>query len=57
MAAGTTMKEFTLNLSLSRHPCVEVATIVVSEIKERLSPKNEPPTTMAVIMATSIPVC
>ena len=31
-------------------PCVRVAAIVVSEMKERLSPKNAPPTTMAVIM-------
>ena len=57
MAAGTTMKEFALNLSFILHPCVCVATMVVSEMNERLSPKNEPPTTTAVIMAASVPVC
>ena len=31
-------------------PCVRVAAMVVSEMKERLSPKKAPPTTMAVIM-------
>ena len=31
--------------------------MVVSEINERLSPNNEPPTTTAVIRATSVPVC
>ena len=51
------MKEFTRNLSLSLQPCVEVATIVVSEINERLSPKKEPPTTTAVIIAMLAPVC
>ena len=56
MAAGATMKTFTRNLSLSLHPCVWVAMIVVSEMKERLSPKKEPPTMMAVIRATSVPV-
>ena len=30
--------------------------MVVSEINERLSPKNEPPTMMAVIIATLVPV-
>ena len=52
-----TMNELTRNLSLSLQPCVEVATIVVSEMNERLSPKNEPPTTTAVIMAMLVPVC
>ena len=55
-AAGITMNELTRNLSLILHPCVEVATTVVSEMKERLSPKNEPPTTTAVIMGTLTPV-
>ena len=31
--------------------------MVVSEINERLSPKKEPPTTTAVIMAVVAPVC
>ena len=56
-AAGVTIKELTRNLSLSLQPCVEVATIVVSEMNERLSPKKDPPTTTAVIRATSVPVC
>ena len=56
MAAGNTKNELTLNLSLNRHPCVWVAIIVVSEMNERLSPKNEPPTIMAVIIARSVPV-
>ena len=55
-AAGTTMKAFTRNLSLILHPCVCVATTVVSEMNERLSPKNDPPTTTAVIMATLVSV-
>ena len=31
--------------------------MVVSEMKERLSPKNAPPTTIATIHATSQPIC
>ena len=46
-----------LNLSFILHPCVCVATIVVSEIKLRLSPKNAPPTTNATIMGKEQPVC
>ena len=56
IAAGTTMKAFTRNLSLILQPCVWVATTVVSEMNERLSPKNEPPTTTAVIIATLVSV-
>ena len=56
-AAGMTIKEFTRNLSLSRQPWVDVATMVVSEMNERLSPKKEPPTTTAVMRAMSMPVC
>ena len=48
MAAGPTIRMLTLNLSAIEHPCVRVAAIVVSEINERLSPKNDPPTMMAV---------
>ena len=50
------IKSFTRNLSLITQSCVLVDAIVVSEIKERLSPKNEPPTTMATIYGRSIPV-
>ena len=42
-----------LNLSAIEHSCVLVAAIVVSEIKERLSPKNAPPTIIAVMNAIS----
>ena len=50
------MKELTLNLSLCRHPCVDVAAIVVSEMKERLSPKREPPTTKATRRGSDVSV-
>ena len=50
-AAGTAIIKFTRNLSRMTHPCVRVAAIVVSEMKERLSPKNDPPMTSAVIKA------
>ena len=50
------MSMFALNLSLMRHSCVCVATTVVSEMKERLSPNNAPPTTAAVIIGTPMPV-
>ena len=56
-AAGTTKNELTRNLSLGWQPCVCVAMMVVSLMNDRLSPKNEPPTTMAVIIATEAPVC
>ena len=46
----------TKNLSFIRQPCVLVAATVVSEINERLSPKNEPPTTIPVINGRLIPV-
>ena len=35
---------------------MRVAAIVVSEIKDRLSPKKAPPTTIAVIYGKAIPV-
>ena len=38
------------------HPCVRVAATVVSDIKDKLSPKNEPPTTAATIKGSTIPV-
>ena len=47
MAAGVTSLIFVLNLLRMEQPCVCVAAIVVSEMNERLSPKNAPPTTMA----------
>ena len=55
-AAGPTMRKLTLNLSFIEHPWVRVAAIVVSEMNERLSPKNEPPTIMAVMNEVSIAV-
>ncbi len=47
---------FILNLSFIWHPCVLVAAIVVSDMNERLSPKNAPPITRAVMkgMLTSV---
>ena len=42
-----TIRLFTLNLSCILHPWVLVAAMVVSEINDKLSPKNAPPTTMA----------
>ena len=53
MAAGSVMKKLTRNLSFILQPCVLVAAMVVSEMNERLSPKNAPPTTTAVSSATS----
>ena len=56
MAAGAASSMFALNLSCIEQPWVRVAAIVVSEMNERLSPKKEPPTTMAVMNAVEIPV-
>ena len=56
-AAGMTIKELALNLSFILHPNELVAAIVVSDMKERLSPKKAPPTTIAVKKPTSNPVC
>ena len=50
-AAGPTILIFVLNLSAIVTPWVLVAAIVVSEMNERLSPKNAPPTMMAVMKA------
>ena len=55
-AAGTTIMELTRNLSRMAHSWVRVAAMVVSDIKERLSPKREPPTTRATIMGRVMPV-
>ncbi len=56
MATGATKNALTLNLSLSLQPWVDVETMVVSEMNDRLSPKKEPPTTTAVSRATEEPV-
>ena len=48
-AAGATMRKFALNLSAIEQPWVLVAAMVVSEMKERLSPKKAPPTMIAVM--------
>ena len=53
---GSAIKEFTLNLSVIWQPCVRVATIVVSEMNERLSPNIAPLTTTPSISASGIPV-
>ena len=44
------------NLSAILHPCVRVATMVVSEIKDKLSPNIAPPTTTAAIRDRGSPV-
>ena len=49
-AAGRAMPRLVQNLSFIWTPWVLVAAIVVSEIKERLSPNMEPPTTVATQM-------
>ncbi len=53
---GRAMRMLTLNLSAIRQPCVRVATMVVSEMKERLSPNMAPLTTTPSIIATGRPV-
>ena len=50
-AAGPTMRRFTLNLSAIEQPWDLVAAMVVSDMNERLSPKNDPPTMMPVMNA------
>ncbi len=47
MAAGRAILKFALNLSFISTPCVFVAAIVVSLMKERLSPNIAPPTIVA----------
>ena len=46
-----------LNLSDIEHPWVVVAAMVVSEMKERLSPKKAPPTMRAVSIGSEISAC
>ena len=55
MAAGKTIRKFVLNLSLICVFCVRTAAMVVSEIKERLSPNIAPPTTAAIGIAAEMP--
>ena len=43
------------NFALCFTPCVRVATMVVSEMKERLSPKKAPPTTAATTSGRAMP--
>ena len=50
-AAGSASQMLALNLSAMSHPCERVAAIVVSEINDRLSPKNAPPMTTATMKA------
>ena len=45
------MRRLTLNLSAMEHPSVLVAAIVVSDMNDRLSPKNDPPTMIPVMKA------
>ena len=47
--AGSTMRRFARNLSRISQPAARVEAMVVSEMKERLSPKKEPPTITAAI--------
>ena len=46
-AAGSAIQKFSRNLSFIAHPCPLQAAIVVSEIKDRLSPNMDPPMTDA----------
>src|SRR5574344_1650723 len=48
-ATGAIIRMLVLNLSLMLHPCVWVATIVVSLMNDKLSPKYVPPTTSPII--------
>ena len=50
------MKQLARNLSLMRQSWLRVAAIVVSEMKERLSPKKAPPITTATRKAVSTPM-
>ena len=54
-AIGRAIRILTLNLSDISHPCVRVAMMVVSEMKERLSPNIAPLMTTPSIMASGIP--
>ena len=54
-AAGNAIQKFSRNLSFISQPCPLQAAIVVSEIKERLSPNIAPPITDATQNASSNP--
>ena len=54
-AAGSTILKLARNLSRMLHCCVLVAATVVSEINDKLSPKNDPPTTAATIKGKGSP--
>ena len=54
-AAGNAIQKFSLNLSFISQPCPLHAAIVVSEMKERLSPNIAPPITDATQNARSKP--
>ncbi len=56
MAIGRAIRIFTLNLSFILQPCVRVVTIVVSDMKDRLSPNMAPLTTTPSMSASGIPV-
>ena len=56
MAAGNTMRKFSLNLSFISQPCVFTAAMVVSDIMDRLSPNMAPPTTAPAQTAMENPV-
>ena len=66
MAAGRAMAKLARNLSFIWQPCPLQAAMVVSEIKERLSPNKAPPMTAAthrgmakvirVIVPTEVPM-
>ena len=56
MAAGSTMRKLVRNLSRMVQFWVRVAATVVSDMNERLSPKKEPPTTMATMKGNDTPV-
>ena len=51
-AAGPAILMFILNLSAIEQPWVRVAAMVVSDMKDRLSPKKAPPTMIAVMKGT-----
>ena len=53
--AGATMRIFALNLSFMAQSKALVAAMVVSLMKERLSPKKAPPTMMAAMKASENP--
>ena len=58
IAAGSAIQKFSRNLSFISHPCPLQAAIVVSDMKERLSPNMEPPITDATQSAWEKPdVC